>query len=154
MEAGKWLVQQRLRDPHMRINAAGIDDADAAARDRCDDKSAIFASGRKQLNRVARPNLEGVGQARTDDDRVRVVAKIIEASGDNLLGQIGGLEMESGLDAEKVDGGVLESGPRAERSAQDRRAGGDIGELPADSHDFPRVRDSRKIMSPRLAIRR
>ena len=57
-------------------------------------------------------------------------------------GKIGGLEMESGLDAEKVNCGVLESGPRAERSAQDRRAGGDIGKLPADSHDFPRICDS------------
>ena len=35
-----------------------------------------------------------------------------------LLGQIGGLEMESGLDTEKVDGGVLETRSCAERSAE------------------------------------
>ena len=65
--SGKRFAQQGLRDAHMRINTAGIDDAHAAARDRGDDKAAIFATGRKQLDGVARAHLEGVGQTRTDE---------------------------------------------------------------------------------------
>ena len=104
-----------------------------------------------ESNWIASPGayLERVGQARTDDDRVRIVAKIIEAPGDKLLGQIGGLEMESGLDAEKVGRGVFETRARAERSAQDGRAGGDVGKLAADPHDFPRVGDPAEIMAAR-----
>ena len=75
------------------------------------------------MDRVAGADLERVRQARTDDDRVRIVAKIVEAPGDKLLGKIGGLEMESGLDAEKVGGGVFETRARAQRPTQDGRAG-------------------------------
>ena len=86
----------------MRIDAASIDDAHAAARDGGDDEAAIFAARRKQLDRVPRAHFESSGEARTENDGVRVIAKIAEAPGDKLLGQVGGLEMEGRLDAEEV----------------------------------------------------
>jgi hypothetical protein len=48
-----------------------------------------------------------------------------------LLGKVGRLEVRRGVDPEKIDGGIIEARARADRAAQNRRAGGDIGELPA-----------------------
>ena len=100
---------------------------------------------------MASPALTSRASARREptNDRVRVIAKIVEASGDELLGQIGGLEMEGGLDAEEIGGGILESRAGTERSAQDRRTRGDIGKLAADAHDFPGIRDSAEIVAAR-----
>ena len=53
--------------------------------------------------------------------------------------------MQSRVDAEEIDGRVLKSRARAERAAQDRRAGRDVGELPADPHDLARVCDAFEI---------
>ena len=47
-----------------------------------------------------------------------IVPKIVKLPGDDLLPDIGGLEMERGIDSEKIDRGVFKPGPRAERAAQ------------------------------------
>ena len=131
----------------MRINAAGIDHADAAPRDGRHGKAPIFAAGRKQLNRVACADFERIRQPRTDDDGVRVVAKFIERPRDDLLREIGGLEVVGGIDAEEIDSCILETGARTEGAAQDRRAGGHVRELPADPHDLGRVRNAAEVVA-------
>ena len=60
--SGKGFAQKRLRDAHMRINPAGINHAHAAPGDRRHGEAPIFATGRKQLNRVARAHFERVGE--------------------------------------------------------------------------------------------
>src|SRR3954470_8285925 len=58
--------------------------------------------------------------------------------------------MLGGIDAEKVDRSVVESRPGIDGAAEDGRTGSDIGELPADAHDFRRVRNSVERMAARL----
>ena len=43
--SGKRFAEQSLRDAHVRINAGGINDPHATARDRGDAKAAIFSAG-------------------------------------------------------------------------------------------------------------
>src|SRR5205814_9659543 len=61
--------------------------------------------------------------------------------------KISGLEMIGGIDAEEIDGCILETGARTEGAAQDRRAGGHVRELPADPHDLGRVRDAAEVVA-------
>ena len=49
----KGSAQKRLRDPGVRVNAGGIDGADAAPGERRNGKAPVFAAGREQLNRIA-----------------------------------------------------------------------------------------------------
>ena len=63
--------------------------------------------------------------------------------------EIGGLEMKRGLDAVKIDSRILKARARAERSAQDRRAGDDISKLPADPHDFVCIADAFEKLAMR-----
>lgn len=58
---------------------------------------------------------------------------------------IGSLCVEGGVDAVEIDGRVLKSSASAYGSAQNRRTGNDIGELPAHPHDFVGVGDAFKI---------
>src|SRR5437762_193 len=121
-----------------------------AAESRRVTKSWRFAARRKQLQRIARCNLKRIGQARTDNDRIRVVPKIVDVPAGNLLRKISRLEVRRGVDAEEIDRRVIETSSRVEGAAQDRGAGRDIGELPADAHDLGRVRDSIERMAARL----
>ena len=143
--SGIRLAEKVLRNFRMAIDAAGIDCADTAARDSRDREAPVFAARRKQLHGVAGGDAERFRQPRTDDDRVRIVAKILELPGDDLLANIGRLQVERGIDAEEIDGGVFKLGARAERPAQDRRAGRDIGKSPTDTHDLAGVRDALEI---------
>jgi hypothetical protein len=52
------------------------------------------------LNGIARAEFERFGETRTDDNGVRVVSKFVERSRDDLLPEIGGLEMVDGQFAE------------------------------------------------------
>ncbi len=65
------LCEKTLRDLRVRVDAAGIDRAHAAARDRRDGETPVFAARRKQLNGIARRDIEELGQLRTDDERSR-----------------------------------------------------------------------------------
>ena len=77
----------------MRVNAAGIDGADSAPRDGRDVEAPIFPAGREHLNRVARPDLEEIGQSISNNHAGRVVPKIVEPSADDLFGQISSAQM-------------------------------------------------------------
>src|SRR5438067_12726670 len=57
--------------------------------------------------------------------------------------------MKGGIDAVELDRCILKSRARAQRTAQDRRARDDIGELTADPHDFVCVSDSLEILAMR-----
>src|SRR5205823_8298465 len=77
---GERFSQERLRHAHVTINADDIDDADAASGRGGNRKTTVFAAGRKQEEGVPRTDLERLCQARTDDDSVGVVAKLVEVS--------------------------------------------------------------------------
>jgi hypothetical protein len=99
------------------VNPDGIDYAYAAARNRGDGEPAIFATGRKQLQRIARSDLKHVGEPRPDNDGIWIVPKIIEIASGELVSEIRGLEMLGRIYTEKVDGRIIESSPRADGSA-------------------------------------
>ena len=57
--------------------------------------------------------------------------------------------MKRGIDAVKIDGCILKSWARAQRSAQHRRTRDDIRELTADTHDFVCIGYSLEILPMR-----
>ena len=65
----------------MRINADRIDRTHAASCDGRDRETPVLATWGKQLHRVAGSDAEQVRQFRPDDQRARVVSKIIEQAG-------------------------------------------------------------------------
>ncbi len=85
--------EQPLRDPRVRINATGIDSTHATARDGGDVESPVFATGREQLDGVARFDFEEIGQSVADNHTGRVVPKIVEVAVYDLFGQIGRAQM-------------------------------------------------------------
>ena len=103
---GVRFLEETLRDFGVAIDPAGIDHAHAAARGRGDDKTPVFAVGREELHGLAGFHPERRGEARADDERVRVVAEVVERSGFDLLDEIRGLQMQGKGDAEEIDGRV------------------------------------------------
>src|SRR5207244_9212613 len=71
-------LEQALSDARMRVNAAGIDRAHATSRDGSDVESPILAPGREQLNGIARPDLEHIGESVADNHAGRAVPKDVE----------------------------------------------------------------------------
>ena len=138
----------------MRVNAAGIDGAHATARDGSDVEAPIFAAGREQLNGIARPDLEYIGESVADNHAGRVVPKVVERAIDNLLGQIRRAQMRGRINSKKIGRGRFESRACANCSVKHGRAGDNIGKLPADSHEFADVRDSFEIISVRRRVAR
>src|SRR5438477_5808158 len=133
----------------MAINARRINRADTGTRDRCHREAPVFAIGREQLYSVAYACMKQVfGETRTDDDRAGVISKVIVLPADQLLENIGRLRVQTRSDSVQVDGGMLKSRARGQRAAQYRRTGNHIRELSADAHDFVRVGDAFKILSP------
>ena len=101
------LLQQSLSDPPVRINPRCVDGTNPCARDRCHGESPILAVGREQLHCVADARLKSLCQARTDDDRAGVVAKVIKVPLNQLVKNIGGLRVQGGIDPVKIDCRVL-----------------------------------------------
>src|SRR5207248_4468620 len=134
-----------LRDSRMGINASGIDRTDTAAGHGRDDQPTILATRRQELDRLACIHIKSGRQFRPENDGVRIISKVIEISVDNLVRQIGCLQMKSWIDPEKIDCRVFKTGARAERAAQHWGTGNDIGKLPAHPHDCAGVVYSLKI---------
>ena len=124
----------------MGINAPESTDADAAARDRRDGESPIFAARREQLERITRGTFKASARREPTMTELGLSRKSSTLPATISCFRLVVCRCSVGVDAEEIDGRVLESGARAERSAEDRRAGGDVGELAADAHDLARVR--------------
>src|SRR5439155_18995659 len=101
--------EQALSDARMRVNAAGIDGAHATARDGSDVESPILAPGREQLNGIARPDLEHIGESVADNHAGRVVPKVVERAVDDLLCQIRRAQMRGRINSKKIGRGRFES---------------------------------------------
>ena len=129
----------------MRINPRCIDGTNPCARDRCHGESPILAVGREQLHCVADARLKSLCQARTDDDRAGVVAKVIKVPLNQLVKNIGGLRVQGGIDPVKIDCRVLKCRASIGVSAEHRRTGNDIRKLSAHAHDLIRITDTLKI---------
>src|SRR5207247_10353611 len=99
-------------------------------------ESPVLPVGRRQLNGVANASLKELCQTRPDYDRAGVVAKIIKVPVNELVKDIGSLRVQGRINAVKVDGGVLKSRARTDRSPQHRRTGNDVGKLLAHTLDF------------------
>jgi len=83
------------------------------------------------LHRIANAGLEIFCQARADNDRAGVAAKIVKLPVNELVKNIGGLRMQGRINAVKIDRRVFKSRTSAESSAQDWRARNDIRKFPA-----------------------
>src|SRR5262249_33722976 len=80
-----------------------------------------------------------------DNDRARVVPKVIKVPLNQLVKNIGGLRVQGGIDPVNVDRRVLKCRASADISAENRRTGDDIRKLPAHAHDLIRITDTFKI---------
>src|SRR5262249_3941326 len=116
----RGLLQQRLCNLSVRVNTSEIKRADASSRDYSNIESPVLAIGGDQLESVGYAGLKEFCQTRTDNDRAGVISKIIKASVDQLMQDIGSPCVEGGLDAVKIDSRVLKSGASAYASAQNR----------------------------------
>ena len=148
------LLQKGLRDPGMCINPGGINRSDPRARNCGNSETPVLPIWREQLHRVADASLKHFCQTRTDNDRARIVSKVVEVAVNQLVEKIRRLRMQSRIDAVKIDSRIFKSRASADCSTQNRRTRNHIGELSAYPHDFVRVGDAFKIQAaPHRSVR-
>ena len=78
------LVQKALGNFRLAIDAGGIHRADPTAGDGGDGEAPILAVRREQLHCIAHFHPKHFGQARTDNQRTGIVAKIFKLPRDDL----------------------------------------------------------------------
>src|SRR5512132_47899 len=104
----------------MAINPRGIDRANSRACDRRNVESPVLAVWGEQLHSLTDASLKQVRQPRTDNDRAGVISKVIKVAVNQLVQNVGRLRVQAGIDAVKIDRGVLKSCASAKGSAQNR----------------------------------